>query len=321
MTFEVGKLVTPVGSEPTEAHLNNNYSRGLLYQYGPFYHVGTRVSYPLHEKFTIGGMFVNGWNATGDNNSGKTFGVNLTWLPSPKFTFIQNFLCGPGADRQRRRHAHVFGHQPGVATSAVSRPGRTTSTPSTKWRASRSTGKGWRSTSKASSGRCLRSAPRFEWYNDPDGFVFGAGEQTIKEFTLTFELKHPRGLITRFEYRRDWSDVDYFTKDGDPTDNQNVFTVGFIVPFSSRAVVALAGCSLPLLGAGRRGRRRGSSCSSRFARVSRGTRRLDSPVRVFASKLLASAAWARRWSCHRSHFSVGRSGQPRRHQTTAAVYS
>ena len=79
-------------------------------------------------------------------------------------------------------------------------------------------------------------SPRFEWFSDPDGFVFGAGEQTIKEFTLTAEIKHPRGLITRFEYRRDWSDVDYFTKDGDPTDNQNMFTVGFIVPFSSRAV-------------------------------------------------------------------------------------
>ena len=30
--------------------------------------------------------------------------------------------------------------------------------------------------------------------------------QTLQEFTLTGELKHPQGLIFRLEYRRDWSD-------------------------------------------------------------------------------------------------------------------
>jgi hypothetical protein len=235
LTFEVGKFVTPVGSEATEAHLNNNYSRGLLYQYGPFYHVGTRVSFPLHEKFTIGGMFVNGWNATGDNNSGKTFGANLTWLPSSKFSFIQNVLWGPeqtdNADDTRTFSDTNLALNFGAFTTGANYIYAVDEVAgeSIDWQ-------GLALYFKGQLGPVFAIAPRFEWYKDPDGFVFGAGEQTIKEFTLTFELKHPRGLITRFEYRRDWSDVDYFTKDGDPTDNQNIFTVGFIVPFTSRPV-------------------------------------------------------------------------------------
>ncbi len=44
LTFDVGKFVTPIGIEPTEANLNNNYSRAFLYALGPYYHVGARAS-------------------------------------------------------------------------------------------------------------------------------------------------------------------------------------------------------------------------------------------------------------------------------------
>ena len=76
-------------------------------------------------------------------------------------------------------------------------------------------------------------APRWEFYDDKDGFVTGV-PQTVQEITLTGEGKHSGGLIFRMEYRRDWSDEDYFIKDGAPTDNQNTFTFAFIIPFSSR---------------------------------------------------------------------------------------
>ncbi len=40
-------------------------------------------------------MLVNGWNAAGDNNSGKSVGVSLTLVPSSKLTIIQNVVYGP----------------------------------------------------------------------------------------------------------------------------------------------------------------------------------------------------------------------------------
>ena len=42
------------------------------------------------------------------------------------------------------------------------------------------------------------------------------------------------GLIARFEYRRDWSDVDFFTKGTNRRNNQNTFTAGFVYVFSTR---------------------------------------------------------------------------------------
>ncbi len=75
--------------------------------------------------------------------------------------------------------------------------------------------------------------PRYEYYEDKDGFTTGTA-QKLQEFTLTAEVKHTQGLIMRLEYRRDWSDVNFFTKTGLPTDNQNTFSVGFVYGFSSK---------------------------------------------------------------------------------------
>ena len=82
LTFDVGKFVTPIGTEPTESKTNNNYSRAFLYALGPYYHVGARLGYTINDKVTLGGMLVNGWNATGDNNSGKTVGGSITIKPA-----------------------------------------------------------------------------------------------------------------------------------------------------------------------------------------------------------------------------------------------
>jgi hypothetical protein len=77
-------------------------------------------------------------------------------------------------------------------------------------------------------------SPRFEWYDDSDGFTTTA-DQTVKEFTITAEGKHPKGLIFRAEFRRDWSDVDFFAdKDGTLVDGQNTFTIGVVYAFSTK---------------------------------------------------------------------------------------
>jgi len=75
--------------------------------------------------------------------------------------------------------------------------------------------------------------PRWEYYNGEDGFTTGAA-QNVQEFRLTAEVKHSQGLIMRVEYRRDWSDIDFFTKNRRPRDGQHTFSVGFVYAFSTR---------------------------------------------------------------------------------------
>jgi hypothetical protein len=234
LTFEFGKFVTPIGTEPTEANLNNNYSRAFLYALGPYYHVGARVSYPVHEKVTIGGMLVNGWNATGDNNSGKSVGGSITITPTSKVSIIQNVLVGP----------EQAGNADDVRTYsdtnlAVTATDKVTAGLNYVY-AKDSIGSAdinWQGLALYLKGQLTPSfaiAPRFEIFDDEDGFASGT-PQSLKEFTLTGEVKHSSGLIMRLEYRRDWSDEDVFFKEGRSVNNQNTFTLAFIYAFSSKA--------------------------------------------------------------------------------------
>ncbi len=235
LTFEVGKFVTPIGMEPTEANLNNNYSRAFLYALGPYYHVGARASYAINSKVTVGGLLVNGWNATGDNNAGKTVGGSLTIVPSSKVTIIQNVLFGPEqTDNTEDKRTYSD-------TNVVVTVNDKVTTGLNYVYSNESVGgddADWQGVALYFRGQVTKTfavAPRFEYFNDSKaGFASGAA-QKLKEFTLTGEIKHPQGLIFRAEYRRDWSDIDFFEKNGSLVNNQNTFTVAFIVPFSSKS--------------------------------------------------------------------------------------
>jgi hypothetical protein len=77
-------------------------------------------------------------------------------------------------------------------------------------------------------------APRFEWLDDGDGFMTG-GSQKLMDFTLTLEGKVAGGLLARFELRRDFSDVEVFTKDdGTTTKGQTGVTLGLVYAFSGK---------------------------------------------------------------------------------------
>jgi len=234
LTFDFGKFVTPIGTEPTEAKDNFNYSRAFLYALGPYYHVGGRIGYTVSDKVSLTGLIVNGWNATGDNNSGKTVGGGITIKPNAKFTFIQNALFGPeqtdNADDSRTyldsNVAYALNDTNALGLNYI-------------WADDGVGGEdiGWQGLALYYRNQVtdrFAFAPRFEWYNDSDGFVTGVA-QTMKEFTLTGELKHSKGLIFRAEYRSDWSDEDFFIKNGDFVSSQNTFTFAFIYSFSSKA--------------------------------------------------------------------------------------
>lgn len=234
LTLDVGKFVTPAGFEPTESNLNNNYSRAFMYALGPYYHVGARLAYTVNDKVALGGMIVNGWNATGDNNSGKTFGASVTIKPTSNITIVENIIAGP-EQTDNTDDSRTFSD----TVVAVTINDKVTAGLNYDYGRDGVAGEGisWQAMALYLRGQLtpvFAVAPRFEWYDDADGFITGV-DQTLKEFTLTAELKHSQGLIFRAEYRRDWSDQNYFVKNERAVNNQNTFTVAFVYAFSSKA--------------------------------------------------------------------------------------
>ena len=78
----------------------------------------------------------------------------------------------------------------------------------------------------------LRIAPRFEWYDDPQGFQLGRA-QTLKEGTLTTDIVMNENMFLRGEYRYDWSDRAVFERDNRKLlSHQSTLTVGVVFTYT-----------------------------------------------------------------------------------------
>jgi hypothetical protein len=75
---------------------------------------------------------------------------------------------------------------------------------------------------------------RYEYYDDNQGYMSGT-TQHLQEFTGTYEYKWMEGLLTRVEYRHDWSDADVFHKGNTEfVGAQSTLTVAFIAFFGPK---------------------------------------------------------------------------------------
>ena len=234
LTFDVGKFVTPIGAEVIEAKDNWNYSRSLLFSWAiPYYHMGVRAGYSPNDKVSLLGWVVNGWNNTKDNNSRKSYGAELGVKPTGALSLVANYMGGPEQNDDPNDWRHVFD---ATATYTLTK----TLSAMANYDYGKDTvgglGVSWQGVAlylKEQATPIFAVIPRYEYYNDKDGFTTGTA-QKVQEFTLPAEVKHKDGLFTRFEYRRDWSDVNFFMKDAVPAGNQNTFTVGVVVAFSTK---------------------------------------------------------------------------------------
>ncbi len=237
LQVDFGKFVTPHGAELIETQDNWNYSRGLLFTYAiPFYHFGLRTSYAFNDKYTLAGFLVNGWNNVVDNNTGKTYGVGFGWTPHPRFSLTQNYMTGPetaGTNMNWRqlsdtvvnisptdRLAFVLNYDYGRGdrVDGLLNP--------VSWQ-------GWAGMVRYSLSSNNAIAMRYEWFDDPDGFATDAGQQ-LKEFTGTFERRIANRLITRWEYRYDYSNQPSYTKGAAPVGSQSTVAAGLIYTFDMR---------------------------------------------------------------------------------------
>ena len=233
LTVNAGKMVTHMGGEVIESASNINYSRSLLFTLAiPYAHLGICATYPFSSQFSATLYIYNGWNNIDENNTDKTLGAEINWSPSSKFTFIENYIGGPEeANSTKKRHVFdsIFNLQisdplfltlnADYGQESIGGGGLAI------WKGVALTGK-YTLTDKAA------LAARGEYYNDQSGFTSGA-VQILKEITLTYEYKFTSSLLTRIEYRGDFSDQNTF-EDSTGTftkNNQSTILVGAIYSF------------------------------------------------------------------------------------------
>jgi hypothetical protein len=242
LQIDVGKFVTPAGAEVIETKDNWNYSRGLLFSYAiPYYHFGMRAKYAFNDKYSLNGMFVNGWNNVTDNNTGKTYGIGFGWNPNKKFGIAQNYMAGP---EQNNLNTNVRQLSDTVITYSP--------TSKLSFIVNGDYGRGDRITDPvtaivshpvfwtgvagyvryAFSGTSAFST-RYEYYDDHDGFTTGTA-QHLNEFTTTLERLVAHHIISRLEFRHDFSDQPVFFKGTTPVLAQNTLAAGLVFTFDSR---------------------------------------------------------------------------------------
>jgi len=242
LELDFGKFVTSAGAEVIESKDNWNYSRSQLFAWAiPYFHFGLRSSLPVSKVETIGIQVVNGWNDVTTTNGGVTVGLTSA-LVKPKYTWNLNYYTGPSNTNTENGYRNL------ADTTLLL-------TPNAKFNAYlnydygqnrdgiTSTGSGdkrlnhWQGVAIAAHEQVTGTsalAGRFEYFHDMNGYQTGVAQE-VKEFTGTYEYKWAEGLLTRLEYRRDWSDVPFFHKGNTKfVDAQSTLTAGFVAFFGPK---------------------------------------------------------------------------------------
>ena len=94
LTFTAGQFGTHVGYEVIDAPINYHYSLSNLFNNGPFYHIGMKATYAVHEKINLMAGIVNNWDNLYDNNKFKTAIAQLNIIPSDKMAIYLNYIGG-----------------------------------------------------------------------------------------------------------------------------------------------------------------------------------------------------------------------------------
>jgi hypothetical protein len=195
-----------------------------------------RAKYTFSDKYYLVGYLVNGWNNIIDNNTGKTWGVQLGWNPSKKVSVVQNYMAGPEGNNNNHNWRQLldtvvtytptgklslmanYDYGRGDRMAGVSRP--------VMWT-------GIAGYAKYAFNDRYAFVGRYEHYDDRDGLTTGTA-QNLNEFTGTFERIIAKRLITRLEYRHDTSNRAPFLKGTRPVDAQDTVAAGLVYFFDTR---------------------------------------------------------------------------------------
>jgi hypothetical protein len=259
LSVDFGKWASSLGIEGNYTKDQVNYSRSFFFDYLPFYHMGVRASYKVTDKLAFNYWLVNGTNQTEPTNSYKDELFGFTAQPTKNISWTTNYYIGQDHPDVAPATNCTAPLQPGLCLRPI------TPAPNGKanifdsyvtWNAtpkltfsvegdyviSREWANGAPGQSAAPSlvdgGAAytryqwtpkMALGGRFEYFNDRNGLYSGTA-QALKEFTGTYDYKVGEGLLTRLEYRRDWSNVPFFltNKPGVLSASQPTFTVGVV---------------------------------------------------------------------------------------------
>ena len=247
LELDFGKFVTSAGAEVIEAKDNWNYSRSVLFAWAiPYYHFGLRTSMPVSKTDTVGVQVVNGWNNVTANNGGVTIGLTNA-LVKPKYTWNVNYYTGPSNASTQKGYRNLIDTTLLLTPTAKFNAYLNYDYGQNRDHAFIDDGEGgvildnslnhWQGVALAVRQQITGAsalAGRFEFFHDNNGYSTGVSQE-IKEFTGTYEYKWAEGLLSRVEYRRDWSTADYFHKgDSNFVNAQSTLTAGFVAFFGPK---------------------------------------------------------------------------------------
>ena len=230
---DAGEFVTSAGAEVIETNGNWNYSRSLLFSWAiPYYHFGVRASVPIG-KFTGGVQVVQGWNNIYDNNSGKTIGLNGAYAWK-KVTWSHNYYVGPEKTKTNTGLRQLYD-----TTVLVNANDNFSYYINFDYGRDKNIGSGaatWTGIAGAARyalGKRYAVAGRLEWFDDMDGFSTGTA-QKVKEFTVTGECKVTGWLLSRLEFRHDWSNQPFFQQGSGYAKSQPTILLGMVAFFGPK---------------------------------------------------------------------------------------
>jgi hypothetical protein len=241
LTADFGKFGSNLGYETNYAKDNSHFSRALLFNGLPFYHMGVRVTLPVSDTVTLMYALTNGIQQTEDFNNFKSSHATVIIKPSSRVIWTTSYYIG-----KEQPDAGAPGAPDGVFTVVDSYLTYTATAALTMGldvnHVSNHVERTGPSLSMQGTGAYARyqlSAPaalavRYERVDD-DGLLGGV-TQLLQELTATLEHKFAEGFLLRAEVRSDWSDARFFPgpEPGDSRRRQHTALLGLVWWFGNK---------------------------------------------------------------------------------------
>jgi hypothetical protein len=234
VVLEAGVYPSHIGFEGFYSKDNWNYTRSIMGEASPYYQTGIKASYAFNEHWSGRVDLLNGWQNINDSNDGKSIGTQIAYT-SDALTASLNTFLGPelaGDDDSLRKFVDLvvlYKATPNLQLGGTVDFGAQ--------ELPNSDDAGWYGMgvlARYSIDDRHAMAIRAEHFSDPgDGIAGGitGAAQTVREATLTYEMRPHDNVILKLEGRYDKSDADVFFKNDTTTDRQFLALAGVVVTF------------------------------------------------------------------------------------------
>ncbi|MBV8518971.1 MAG: porin [Acidobacteria bacterium] len=212
VVLEAGVYPSHIGFESLFSKDNWNYTRSWLGELSPYYQTGIKASYAFNAHWSAQLHVLNGWQLVHDNNDARAFGTQLAYT-SDRLTASLNTFIGPElADDNKSLRTlgdvvAIYRLTPRLQLGGSYDRGsqQLPETRAARWR-------GLAMYARYTLNARHAFALRAEQFRDDEGAISGTG-QTLREATLTWEMRPRDALVLKLETRYDDSNTRVFAED------------------------------------------------------------------------------------------------------------